>query len=167
MWISIISVSGSKETVCAFREEHSAFLGQQAPSFRGIGPSTTPYLPAPSAGVFAHNDALHKAQILFKGQVLGSESVAVSEDGVLYMLDKFGVVFRSKDKRSLERLAFLGPGRPLGFHFDKAGNLLICNAGSGLQMLEKGSGKVALLVTEAPDARGNMTPIREIGREGC
>jgi len=27
-------------------------------------------------------------------------------------------------------------------------------------MLEKGSGKVALLVTEAPDARGNMTPIR-------
>ena len=52
------------------------------------------------------------------------------EDGVLYMLDKFGIVFRSKDKRTLERLAFLGPGRPLGFHFDKAGNLLVCNAGT-------------------------------------
>lgn len=94
--------------------------------------------------------------------MLGSESVAVSEDGDLYMLDKFGAVFRSKDKRSLERLAFLGAGRPLGFHFDKAGNLLICNAGSGLQMLEKESGKLVLLATEAPSeiGGGQVTPIR-------
>lgn len=60
----------------------------------------------------------------------------MAEDGSLYMLDKFGYVWRApktsaggytKDKESL---AHLGPGRPLGFHFDAKGNLIVCNAGA-------------------------------------
>lgn len=52
--------------------------------------------------------------------------------GDLYMLDRYGTVFRARPGpgAQLERLAFLGPGRPLGFHFDKEGNLIICSAGT-------------------------------------
>ena len=57
-----------------------------------------------------------------------AESVAVSKDGDLYMLDKFGVVWKAAKGRAPKKLAFLGAGRPLGFHFDQAGNLIICNS---------------------------------------
>jgi len=72
----------------------------------------------------------------FCHSALAAESVAVAEDGSLYMLDKFGYVWRApktseggytKDK---EPLAHLGPGRPLGFHFDAEGNLIVCDAGA-------------------------------------
>lgn len=52
------------------------------------------------------------------------------------MLDKWGFVWRApedgKGSYALEKepLAQLGPGRPLGFHFDEEGNLIVCNAGS-------------------------------------
>lgn len=48
------------------------------------------------------------------------------------MLDKFGSVLRAKPEagEKLERVAHLGPGRPLGYHFDAHGNLVICNAGT-------------------------------------
>ena len=61
-----------------------------------------------------------------------AESVAVGPSGDLFMLDRYGTVFRAKPGpgAQLERLAFLGPGRPLGFHFDKEGNLIICSAGT-------------------------------------
>lgn len=65
-----------------------------------------------------------------------SESVALAKDGSLWMLDKFGFVWRApedgKGSYALEKqpLAQLGPGRPLGFDFDEAGNLIVCNSGS-------------------------------------
>lgn len=52
------------------------------------------------------------------------------------MLDKLGYVWRapanSGGSYDLERqpLAHLGPGRPLGFHFDADGNLIVCNSGA-------------------------------------
>ena len=65
-----------------------------------------------------------------------SESVALASDGSLWMLDKFGYVWRApedgKGSYALETepLAQLGPGRPLGFDFDEEGNLIVCNSGS-------------------------------------
>ena len=65
-----------------------------------------------------------------------AESVALASDGSLWMLDKWGLVWRApedgKGSYALEKepLAQLGPGRPLGFHFDEEGNLIVCNAGS-------------------------------------
>lgn len=80
----------------------------------------------------------------------GSESVAVNpSDGSLWMLDKFGFVFRARstdNETGLERFAFVGPGRPLGFHQDLQGRLLICNSlqgGVGRSEGERGR-KVAL-----------------------
>ena len=58
-----------------------------------------------------------------------AESVAVSQSGELYMLDKYGVIWKGSRSGPLQRVLRLGGGRPLGFHFDGAGNLLICNAG--------------------------------------
>jgi sugar lactone lactonase YvrE len=65
-----------------------------------------------------------------------AESVAVASDGSLYMLDKFGFVWRAPPDGSggysleKEPRAQLGPGRPLGFHFDAEGNLIVCNSGA-------------------------------------
>ena len=53
----------------------------------------------------------------------------MSSDGALYMLDKFGIVWKSANGGTPERVIHLGAGRPLGFHFDKDDNLVICNAG--------------------------------------
>lgn len=102
-------------------------------------------------GVYAPNEKLRKATILFEGRIHGSESVAVAKDGSLYMLDKFGFVWRAPRNAAgsydleMEPLAHMGSGRPLGFHFDAEGNLIVCMAGAGLVMLEKDSRKVVLL----------------------
>ncbi|BDA50629.1 Adipocyte plasma membrane-associated protein [Coccomyxa sp. Obi] len=102
-------------------------------------------------GVYAPNEKLRGATKLFEGKIQGSESVAVAKDSSLYMLDKFGFVWRAPRNAAgsydleKEPLAHLGSGRPLGFHFDAEGNLIVCMAGAGLVMLEKDSGKVVLL----------------------
>ena len=59
------------------------------------------------------------------------ENVAVSKDGLLYMIDRFGFVLKASGDGKDEpvKITHLGPGRPLGFHFNKAGDLIICNAG--------------------------------------
>ena len=68
--------------------------------------------------------------------LLFAESVALASDGSLWMLDKYGYVWRApedgKGSYALEKepLAQLGPGRPLGFDFDEQGNLIVCNSGS-------------------------------------
>ncbi len=65
-----------------------------------------------------------------------AESVAVAKDGSLYMLDKFGFVWRAPRNAAgrydleQEPLAHIGSGRPLGFHFDAEGNLIVCMAGA-------------------------------------
>ncbi|CAK0787144.1 hypothetical protein CVIRNUC_010360 [Coccomyxa viridis] len=104
-------------------------------------------------GPLASNEKLRNATKLFEGQIHGSESVALAADGSLWMLDKFGYVWRApedgKGSYAMESkpIAQLGPGRPLGFDFDEEGNLIVCNSGSGLVMLEKGSKKVVLLTS--------------------
>ncbi len=59
--------------------------------------------------------------------------MAVGPDGTLYMLDKFGYLLKAAKQGSNYTLqpspaAYVGPGRPLGFHFDAAGNLIIADA---------------------------------------
>lgn len=73
-----------------------------------------------------------KGQLSREGFPLPAESVAVSPDGFLYMLDKFGNVLKAKPGADTkpQRVTHLGPGRPLGFHFKPNGDLFICNAGT-------------------------------------
>lgn len=65
-----------------------------------------------------------------------TETVALGAEGSLFMLDKFGAAWRAvkgpTGNWTLKPgpLTWLGPGRPLGFHLDKDGNLIVCNAGT-------------------------------------
>ncbi|PRW58948.1 strictosidine synthase [Chlorella sorokiniana] len=103
-------------------------------------------LPRPSRreGPFAPNEALRSARRLFEGRVIGSESVAVAPDGTLWMLDKWGHAWIATAsptaeggyQLSPEPVAYIGPVRPLGFHHDAAGNLVVCDT-KGLLRLEK------------------------------
>ncbi|KAK9790517.1 hypothetical protein WJX73_005962 [Symbiochloris irregularis] len=108
------------------------------PSLEAIQPVQKKLLPnvAPLEGVFAPNDILKNAVRLFDGVVEGSETVAP--------------------------LTHLGAGRPLGFELDDHGNLIVCNAGVGLQMVEKDTWKVVLLASHAPaaDGAGRLEAIR-------
>jgi hypothetical protein len=110
--------------------------------------------PCKAEGPFAPNTLLRKARRLFEGQVVGSgahlccslaaplaflifcasvraESVAVAPDGRLWMLDRYGYVWTaSGDQHDLDGqpLAYVGPGRPLGFHHTPTGDLIICDS---------------------------------------
>lgn len=80
-----------------------------------------------------------------------AETVSVSPDGRLVMVDKFNRVWASRDPVDLDavcsgggdssalpplqQVAHLGPGRALGFVHDAAGNLLVCDSLKGLLML--------------------------------
>lgn len=49
------------------------------------------------------------------------------------MIDKYGNYVISKPNASgsyssFSKVAYLGPSRPLGFTFDKEGNLIVCDA---------------------------------------
>ncbi len=75
---------------------------------------------------------------------LPTESVAVAPDGTLWMLDKWGHAWTATAsptaeggyELSPEPVAYIGPGRPLGFHHDAAGNLVVCDT-KGLLRLER------------------------------
>lgn len=96
----------------------------------------------------------HKLQPtkLFQGQIHGSESVNVSPDGRLVMIDKYGAVraapkqpIRNSTQLDPQPIAHLGPGRALGFTFDADGNLVVCDALKGLIMYNMTSKQVQLL----------------------
>ena len=63
-----------------------------------------------------------------------TESVAVAPDGTLWMLDRYGYAHTARRAAggAYELLdspvAYVGPGRPLGFHFDSSGDLIICDS---------------------------------------
>ncbi len=46
----------------------------------------------------------------------------------MFMLDKFGNVLRATDEDSVQIVAYIGPGRPLGFHIDAEGNIIVCDS---------------------------------------
>lgn len=57
-------------------------------------------------------------------------------DGTLWLLDKYGHVRLASPSPEApggyaldpQPLAYVGPGRPLGFHHDDAGNLVFCDS---------------------------------------
>ena len=125
------------------------------PAPPGIAAAPVPpeRLPRPCAleGPWAANAELRKATRLFQGAVVGSESVAVGPDGTLWMLDKWGYAWTAAPDAAAPGgyrlgdapVAYLGPGRPLGFHFTPGGDaLLVCDS-KGLLRLELGGGAAA------------------------
>eukprot|EP00891_Asterochloris_glomerata_P003773 jgi/Astpho2/3773/e_gw1.00060.44.1_t len=74
------------------------------------------------------------------------------------MLDKFNTLWQAQPAHNstagssagfgeLRALAYLGPGRPLGHHFDAQGDLIICNSLQGLVKWNADSQQVTLLTS--------------------
>ncbi len=62
-----------------------------------------------------------------------AESVQVSKSGSLWLPDKYGNVFTAESDskgtyKDLQKVAYVGPSRPLGHVFDANDNLVICDA---------------------------------------
>ncbi len=62
-----------------------------------------------------------------------AESVQLSSSGTLWLPDKYGNVFTSEADskgtyKDLQKVAYVGPSRPLGHVFDANDNLVICDA---------------------------------------
>ena len=67
---------------------------------------------------------------------LAAETVAVAADGALWTADKYGALRRAAPAAGggyaldAAPVAWLGPGRPLGFELDAAGDVIVCMAGA-------------------------------------
>ena len=66
-------------------------------------------------------------------QRAAAESLHVDSSGTFHTLDRYGNYLISKrDSKGghseLSKVAYVGPGRPLGFTFDQSGNMIICDA---------------------------------------
>lgn len=103
-----------------------------------------PAAPLAFAGILARNTELQKAELLVKGQVHGPEDIALDQQGRVHAGLHDGRIIRL-DGDKVVTLANTG-GRPLGLQFDKAGNLIICDAWKGLLQLRL-DGQIATLVS--------------------
>ena len=83
-------------------------------------------------GVLTRNTALQQAELLAQGQLQGPEDIAFAAQGRLHAGLHDGRIIRLEGDKVIT-VANTG-GRPLGMMFDKAGNLIICDAWKGLQM---------------------------------
>ncbi|KAG2493647.1 hypothetical protein HYH03_008164 [Edaphochlamys debaryana] len=131
--------------------------------FAEVDPDTLPLDPAPLQGVYAPNTLLGQAHILFEGKVHAAETLVLSPEGHLLMLDKYAYLHEAVPTgRPLphafalraQPLAYLGPGRPLGAQHDAAGNLVFADGVRGLMMLEKGTQRLVTLSNRvSPDSQ--------------
>ncbi|MGD9341495.1 MAG: SMP-30/gluconolactonase/LRE family protein [Chromatiales bacterium] len=118
----------------------------------------------PLSGAFAPNDSLKDADLVALGQVYGPEDIAVDNDGRIYGGTQDGKVIRVLADGTVETFAETG-GRPLGLHFDGAGNLIVADAYRGLLSLSPG-GEIAVLTTGADGIPFGFTDDLDIASDG-
>lgn len=96
---------------------------------------------------FAPNDRLRAATLIDLGPHAGPEDVAGGPDRYLYAPTEDGKIIRFlPNGGQLQVFADVG-GRPLGIEFDADGNLLIANAVTGIQRVDR-QGNVETLLGE-------------------
>lgn len=120
--------------------------------------------PTPLSGVFAPNDLLKNADLLAEGEVYGPEDVAVDAEGRVYGGTQDGKIVRVLADGSVEVFVETG-GRPLGLHFDAAGNLIVADAYRGLLSISPG-GEIAVLTTSADGVPFGFTDDLDIATDG-
>lgn len=97
-------------------------------------------------GVYEKNDKLSKLDILFSGQCDKCEDVAIDSMGRIYGGQLNGDIIEFDNNK--RRVVANTGGRPLGLHFDYAGNLIVADAGAGLLSINPKTGKITVLVDE-------------------
>ncbi|XP_063444225.1 adipocyte plasma membrane-associated protein-like [Mytilus trossulus] len=120
--------------------------------------------PKPPAlkGPLQKNSILHKAEQLFKGQVVGPESFAANKNGTIFtgLADGRVVGFKGNDIWEITRFGKNLPecgsfqlepicGRPKGMKIDKNGDLLVLDSYTGLYKVNVQTGEKEFLVSSA------------------
>ena len=118
----------------------------------------------PLTGAWAPNERLREADLLAKGRIYGPEDVAVDGDGRVYGGTQDGLILRVLGDGTVELFAETG-GRPLGLHFDAAGNLIVADAWRGLLSVSP-AGEITVLATEADGLPFGFTDDLDIARDG-
>ncbi len=118
----------------------------------------------PLTGAYAPNERLRDAELLAKGQIYGPEDVAVDKDGRVYGGTQDGRILRVLNDGTVEEFAETG-GRPLGLHFDAAGNLVVADAWQGLLSVSP-AGEIRVLTTGADGLPFGFTDDLDIARDG-
>jgi len=137
------------------------FIVRQAP----IDPAAyTPPKKPELTGVLAPNMLLTKAQLLAVGQINGPEDVDVDSQGRVYGGTQDGKIMRLLPNGKLETFAETH-GRPLGLHFDKEENLIVCDAYKGLLSVDK-KGRITTLATSAEGTPFRFTDDCDIAGSG-
>lgn len=121
---------------------------------------------APSlTGVYEQNNLLAAVERLGVGAGRGPEDVAIDREGRLYAGMEDGRILRLlPDGGQAELFAYTG-GRPLGMHFDKVGNLVVCDADRGL-LLVSPDGSITVLTAEADSLPFRFTDDVDIAGDG-
>jgi sugar lactone lactonase YvrE len=98
-------------------------------------------------GVYATNEALLEAETIPLQFSQGPEDVAVDASGRIYGGLHDGRIVRILMDSTQEVFATIEGGRPLGLHFDAAGNLIVADAWKGLLSFDT-EGAMTVLSTE-------------------
>ena len=122
-------------------------------------------LPKPAmTGVLAPNTLLRDAELIAEGTVDGPEDTAIGPDGLIYAGTQDGKIVRVLPGGAVETFAVTG-GRPLGLHFDAAGNIITCDADKGLLSIDK-KGAITTLTSEAEGVPFRFTDDLDIAKDG-
>lgn len=127
------------------------------------GPPEEPAMTGPLAA----NELLRRAERIADGKVAGPEDVAVDSEGRIYGGTLDGRIVRvtlAAGGESLETFASTG-GRPLGLHFDAAGNLVVADAVKGLLRVGP-DGTVTPLAKAAEGLEFHFTDDLDIASDG-
>ncbi|KAA6420084.1 hypothetical protein WJX79_007601 [Trebouxia sp. C0005] len=134
------------------------------PCFQVVQAIPSEQRPAPSdlQGPYAINLHLQKAKKLFENEISGVETVSISQEGTLYLPDKLGQIWTSKDggRGKLEQLGYAG-GRPLGGHVYANGDAIFCDMIKGLVRVNGTSGLTTILAKRV-SLTASKTPGSEI-----
>ncbi|MBT8420433.1 MAG: SMP-30/gluconolactonase/LRE family protein [Gammaproteobacteria bacterium] len=123
-----------------------------------------PKTPPALTGALTPNDDLKQAEILAKGLVYGPEDIDVDDKGHIYGGTQDGKIIRLTKDGTVETFAQT-LGRPLGLHFDRHGNLIVCDAWKGLLSIDP-QGNITTLSTEAEGVPFFLTNDLDIDSQG-
>lgn len=98
-------------------------------------------------GPFSLNDQLARADVIPLVSGRGPEDVAVDAEGRIYGGLHDGRIVRILADGTQETFATIEGGRPLGLHFDRAGNLIVADAWKGVLSIDP-QGRIEVLSTE-------------------
>ena len=119
----------------------------------------------PMDGIYAPNRILASVERLGEGAAVGPEDVAVDDLGRIYAGMEDGRIVRFQPEGTAAEVFANTRGRPLGFHFDESGDLIVCDLYKGLLSISP-EGDITILATEEAGLPFRQTNDVDIAADG-